>query len=211
MRFADRRAAGRDLAEALEEEYADREVVVLGLARGGVEVAAEVARRLEAPLDALVVGKLGVPSRPELAFGAIAPEGVRVLNDDVVESVGLSSTRIEEIERREREELEEKQRLYRKERPAVDLTGKQVILVDDGLATGATMRAAIRYADKQGAAGIIAAVPVGAPRTCRAIAQQVDRLVCLAEPSMFFGVGQFYESFPPVTNDQVVDLLGEAD
>ena len=210
MRFVDRTDAGRKLARALEQETFDpAQLVVLGLARGGVEVAAEVARHFDAPLDVLVVRKIGSPYQPELAVGAVAPEGVRVVNDEIVESLKISESRLAQLAERARQELGRKLQTYRGERQPVELSGRDVVLVDDGLATGATMRAAVEYVRNEGVDRLIVAVPVGSHGSCDRIRREVDRLVCLTRPSLFFGVGQAYDSFLPTDDQRVTDLLNE--
>jgi predicted phosphoribosyltransferase len=207
VRFADRREGGRLLAERLGR-YAHRgDVVVLGLPRGGMPVAAEVAAALEAPLDVFVVRKLGVPGHEELAMGAIASGGVRVLNEDVVRAVGIPEPEIDRVAARELETLEARERAYRGEHPPLDVHGRTAILVDDGLATGATMRAAISALRDRGAAEIVAAVPTAPRETCEALTREVDDLVCATMPEPFTAVGLWYRDFSPVTDDQVRELL----
>ena len=204
--YEDRREAGRELAEALDEYAGRDDVVVLGLVRGGMPVAAEIARHLEAPLDVMIVRKLGAPRQPELAVGAITSGGSRVLNDEIVERLGLSDERIDEIAERERGVLEERERTYRPGE-AVSLEGRTVLLVDDGLATGATMRAAIASARDRGAAEVVVAVPVAAQQSCRAVEKEADAFVCPLRSSNFFGVSQFFRSFPQVQDEEVGRLL----
>src|ERR1051326_1255755 len=190
--FANRSEAGRLLAEKLEK-YANRnDVIVLGLPRGGVPVAYEVAQRLGVPLDVFVVRKLGVPGHEELAMGAIASGGVRVLNEDVLHVIPDAQAIVEMVAAIEREELERRERNYRSDRPPPDLKDRTVILIDDGLATGANMRAAVGALRQQGAAKIIVAVPVGAPSTCQDLKNTADEVVCLQNPAEFIGVGQYY-------------------
>ncbi len=204
--FEDRRAAGRALAEVLAE-LALRDPVVLALPRGGVPVAFEIASELDAPLDVLVVRKLGVPGHEELALGAIASGGARVLNHDVIASLGISAEVIERVAERERVELERRERLYRGERAPTVVAGRTAILVDDGLATGATMRAAATSLRQRGPAAIVVAVPVGAPSSCALIRRSVDQLVCLAEPEPFYGVGLWYRVFDQTSDAEVRRLL----
>jgi putative phosphoribosyl transferase len=208
--FSNRAEAGQLLAEKLEK-YAGREdVIVLGLPRGGVPVAYEVARRLEVPLDVFIVRKLGVPGFEELALGAIASGGVRVLNEDVVRALPNANELIESVTTRELAELGRREQIYRDGRPAPDISGRTVILVDDGLATGATMRAAVAALRQLGAAKIVVAVPVGAADTCREIEQEVDETVCAMAPEWFQAVGQFYEDFSQTSDDEVRELLARA-
>jgi putative phosphoribosyl transferase len=208
--FADRTEAGRLLAEELGK-YADRDdVIILGLPRGGVPVAYEVAKRLRAPLDVFVVRKLGVPGFEELAAGAIASGGVRVLNEDVVRAIPHAEEAIEAVTTRETAELERREQLYRAGRPAPELRDRVVILIDDGLATGATMRAAVKALRQSGAAKIIVAVPVGPPDTCREIEEQADETICLSTPAFFQAVGQYYEDFSQTSDEDVRELLSQA-
>jgi putative phosphoribosyl transferase len=204
--FQDRRDAGRRLADALEPLRAERPVV-LGLPRGGVPVAAEVARALGAPLDVILVRKLGVPRQPELAMGAIGEDGVRVLNAEVVRGVAISSQVIVEVEARERAELASRAERYRSGRSRVDLTGRTVVIVDDGIATGSTARAAIAVARAHGASKVVVAAPVGPPRVGRELADEADQVVCLESPPRFVAVGQFYEDFSQTTDAEVVAQL----
>jgi len=189
--------------------YAGRDdVIVLALPRGGVPVAFEVAQRLGVPLDVFVVRKLGVPGHEELAMGAIASGGVRVLNEDVLYALPDAQSIVEMVTAIECEELKRRERNYRASgRPPPDLRGRSVILVDDGLATGATVRAAAAALRGQGAAKIIVAVPVGAPTTCREIKNEVDDILCLYTPGSFMGVGQYYEDFSQTSDEEVRELL----
>jgi putative phosphoribosyl transferase len=208
--FANRSEAGRLLAEKLEK-YAGREdVLVLGLPRGGVPVAYEVAKRVNAPLDVFVVRKLGVPGFEELAAGAIASGGVRVLNEDVMRAIPHADETIEVVSARERVELERREQIYRAGRPAPDVRNRTVILVDDGLATGATMRAAVKALRQSGAAKIVVAVPVGPPDTCHEFEQLADETLCLRTPPFFQAVGQYYEDFLQTSDDDVRELLTSA-
>ena len=210
MLFANRREAGRILASLLMN-YTDRDdVLVLALPRGGVPVGFEVAQALRAPLDVFIVRKLGVPGHDELAMGAIATGGVRVLNDDVVMSLELEPEVIDTVAAREEKELARRERLYRGARPAPDVHGRTVILVDDGLATGSTMRAAVAALRKQRLARIVVAVPVAAPETCEEFKAEVDEVVCAATPRMFNGVGRWYEDFSQTTDAEVHELLAQA-
>jgi predicted phosphoribosyltransferase len=206
--FRDRVEAGEVLAEGLLQ-YRDRDdVIVLALPRGGVPVAAEIARRLHAPFDVFVVRKLGVPGHEELAMGAIASGGVRLLNDDVVGPLGIPSNVIDSVARNEQIELERREELYRGSRAPIGLVGKTVILVDDGLATGSTMRAAVKAVRQQKPAQVIVAVPVGAPETCAMIAREADDVVCVRTPEPFVAVGLWYRDFTPTSDREVRALLG---
>jgi len=205
--YRDRNEAGRALALALIA-YANRpDVLVLALPRGGVPVAAQVADALKAPLDVFVVRKLGVPGQEELAFGAIASGGVRVLNDDVVASARLSDAVIRRIVLAEEQEISRRDRLYRGERAPVQLGGRTVILVDDGLATGATMRAAAQAVRAMQPARLVVAVPVAAVQTCAELRASVDEVVCVATPDPFYAVGAWYQNFAQTSDTEVRDLL----
>lgn len=209
--FADRRAAGRALATLIKHSVPiQADALVLGLPRGGVPVADEVSAAISAELDILVVRKLGSPGYEELAMGAIAGAGIRVLNDDVIAIRNISAAEIETVARKEGAELERRQCAYRGDRPLPTLTGRQVFLVDDGLATGATMRAAIAFARAQRPAEIIVAVPVAAADTARELRQTVDRLICVEEPAMFMAIGQFYSDFGQTSDEEVIALLQRA-
>lgn len=212
--FRDRTQAGRVLAARLGTYAGRTDLLVLGLPRGGIPVAAEVARALAAPLDAFLVRKLGVPGHEELAMGAIANGDIEVLNTAVIEAYLVPPALIDATIRRERREIARRQRLYRGDRPPLDLHGKTVILVDDGLATGSTMRAAIEAIRGRSPARLVVAVPVGSPDTCAELRLRVDELVCLDEPEPFFAVGQWYEDFAQMTDAEVRRLLaggGERD
>jgi predicted phosphoribosyltransferase len=206
-RFDDRRDAGRRLAERLSHYRGRHDLVVLGLPRGGVPVAFEVSRALAAPLDVFLVRKLGVPGHQELAMGAIASGGVRVLNDDVVSATGVGNAQIEEVGLRELATLERQERAYRGDRPPLDPRGRVTILVDDGLATGATMRAAIEALRDRGTQAIVVAVPTAPTETCQALAREVDEVVCASTPDPFMAVGLWYRDFTPVSDDEVRQLL----
>ncbi|HEY7411240.1 MAG TPA: phosphoribosyltransferase [Vicinamibacteria bacterium] len=211
MLFQDRAHAGRALAARLEA-YAGRPgVVVLALPRGGVPVAFEVASALRAPLDVFLVRKLGAPGHEELAMGALATGGVRVLNDEVVRGLGIPEHVIEEVARREGEELRRRETAYRGGRPPADLAGKTVVIVDDGLATGSTMKAAVRALRAQGPARVVVAVPVAAASTCAEMRNEADDVVCGATPSPFHAVGQWYGDFTQTTDDEVNALLARAE
>ena len=205
--YADRAAAGRALAASLAAIAGEPNLLVLGLPRGGVPVAAEVAAALGAPLDAFVVRKLGLPWQPELAMGAIATGGVRVLNADVIDAASVPGEVVEAVTRREREELDARERRYRGDRTPPELAGATVILVDDGLATGATMRAAVAAARAQGAARVVAAAPVAARATIEAFAREGIELVAAAAPRDFHAVGSAYVDFRPVADDRVAELV----
>jgi putative phosphoribosyl transferase len=208
MRFLDRTDAGRQLAARLTA-YANREdVVVLALPRGGVPVAVEVARALAAPLDVLVVRKLGVPGHPELAMGAIAAGDVRVLSLDLIADLDIPRALVEEVAVRERLELERRNRLYRGDRPMPVLTDRTVIVIDDGLATGSTMEAAVSAVRQHRPSRIIVAAPVGAPETCRRLKPVADEVVCAQTPTLFDAVGLWYERFDQVSDEEVVERLG---
>ena len=207
--FADRAEAGELLAERLTA-YRDRDdVVVLALPRGGVPVAREVARALGVRLDVYVVRKLGVPGHEELAMGAIATGGVRLLNHDVIDALGIPMNVIDAVAAREQQELERREQTYRGGRGPIALTNKTVILVDDGLATGATMRAAVMAARQQQPARVIVAVPVGAVSTCADLAAEADDVVCVRTPDPFVAVGLWYRDFTPTTDYEVRSLLGK--
>lgn len=206
MIFADRRDAGRALAQALRERATFDNAIVLGLPRGGVPVAYEVACELHLPLDVFVVRKLGVPSQEELAMGAVASGGMVVLNEQVLRLFSIHQQTIDAVIARELQEIARRESLYRAGQPAADLRGRTCILIDDGLATGATMRAAIR-ALRPVAASIIAAVPVAAATTCEQISQEVDRFLSLQSPESFSAVGEFYRNFDPTSDDAVRSLL----
>ncbi|HWQ11283.1 MAG TPA: phosphoribosyltransferase [Roseiflexaceae bacterium] len=208
--FRDRREAGRQLA-AMLTAYAHRpDVLVLALPRGGVPVAFEVARALDAPLDVFLVRKLGVPGHEELAMGAIASGGVRVLNEQLVHTLSIPDHVIEAVAAREQQELARRERLYRGERPPPDLRGRTVILVDDGLATGATMYAAVKALRQQLPARIVVAVPIAAPEACAELSEEVDDIVCAATPEPFYAVGLWYADFSQTTDEEVRDLLRRA-
>jgi predicted phosphoribosyltransferase len=205
--FLDRRDAGRRLAVELSD-YADQnDLLVLALPRGGVPVAYEVARALHAPLDVFMVRKLGVPGYEELAMGAIATGGLRVLDEDLIRMLDLPREVIERVTATEMRELERREREYRGDRPPLDVRGRTVILIDDGLATGSTMRAAIAALKKEGAKRIVVAVPVAPPETCESLKAQVDDVVCAVTPEPFRAVGLWYRDFSQTTDEEVRDLL----
>lgn len=206
-RFRNRVEAGRALAERLDAYAGRDDVTVLGLPRGGVPVAAEVARELEAPLDVFLVRKLGVPGREELAFGAIATGGARVLNNDVVATLGIDAETMEGVVAEEQAELERRAEAYRGTAEPPDVRGRVVVLVDDGLATGASMRAAVEAVKSLAPARVVVAVPAAARQTCEELAQEVDEVVCLLTPEPFFAVGMWYVDFSETTDDDVRELL----
>lgn len=209
-RFRDRREAGRALAAQLGA-YANRsDVIVLALPRGGVPVAYEVARALRAPLDVFIVRKLGLPGQEELAMGAVASGGVRVLNEPLVRVLGITDRVIDGVASRERQELARREQLYRGDRPPLDVRGRIVILVDDGLATGATMHAAVAALRRQQPARIVVAVPVAAPETCERLRLVADDVLCLTTPAEFQSVGIWYDDFAQTSDDEVRSLLGRA-
>lgn len=209
-RFRDRVDAGRRLAERLSSYAGRPDVIVLGLPRGGIPVAYEVARALGAPLDVFVVRKLGWPMQPELAMGAIASGGVIVLNEEVIEMVGAGRELIESVADEERRELARREREYRGDRPPPSIRGRTVILVDDGLATGSTMRAAARAVREQDPARLVIAVPVGAPETCESLRAEADEVVCVLQPPFFQAVGLWYDRFEQTTDAEVRRLLEDA-
>lgn len=207
--FSDRREAGMELASKLKQYAGRTDVVVLALPRGGVPVAFEVAESLDAPLDIFLVRKLGMPGHPEYAMGAIASGGVRVLSEDVVRAYDIPQSAIDTIARKEREELERREREYRRGAALTDLRGRIVILVDDGLATGSTMKAAVQAVRQHGPARVVVAVPVGAPSTCEEFADVTDETVCARTPEPFSAVGRWYRDFSQTTDEEVQTLLRE--
>jgi putative phosphoribosyl transferase len=210
MQFLNRRDAGRQLATKLMGYAGDPGILVLGLPRGGVPVAYEVARGLNAPLDVFVVRKLGAPGHRELAMGAIASGGVRVLNLDVIEVLGISPAALEAVAEKESLEMERQQRAYRDGGPILEFSGRTIILVDDGLATGSTMRAAIGALRQSNPARIIAAVPVAAAETVLRLGKEADSVVCLSAPTEFHAVSNWYEDFSQISDEEVRNLLGAA-
>lgn len=207
--FRDRRDGGRKLAKELAA-YAGRScVIVLALPRGGVPVAFEVALALDAPLDVFVVRKLGLPEHKELAIGAIATGGVRVINEYIINTLNIPEETIDHIARQELQELERRERIYRGDRPPPEIHDRTVILVDDGLATGASMRAAVVGLRAQNPASIVVAVPTAAVETCESFESEVDEVVCAATPEPFYGVGAWYEDFSQTTDEEVRTLLQE--
>ena len=207
-RFTDRRDAGRRLARLLAR-FRDEQPVIVGIPRGGMPVAAEVARALDAPLDIAVVRKIGAPQNPEYAIGALAEGGVRVLSDETVRTLGLSDAEVEALVARVGRELSERTRRYRSVCEPAELTGRTAILVDDGLATGRSARAALRSLRRRGAARVILAVPVAAPESVKALGDDADEIVCVETPEDLWAVGLWYEDFRPTTDEEVVALLSE--
>lgn len=208
--FADRQQAGAALAAQLKQYRGKPDVVVVALPRGGVPVAFEVARALTAPLDIFVVRKLGLPGHRELAMGAIASGGVRILNEDVVQGYGIPARAIDEVAREEQNELQRREREYRGDQPPIDLRDKTLILIDDGLATGSTMRAAVEAVRAHGPSRVVVAVPVGAPETCQEFADVADDVVCARTPRAFSSVGLWYRDFSETTDEEVKKLLRQA-
>jgi putative phosphoribosyl transferase len=207
--YKNRSEAGRELANALQP-YANRpDVLVLGLPRGGVPVAYRVAKSLNAPMDLILVRKLGLPGHEELAMGAIATGGIHVLNAEVLQGSGISEAQIEQVAAVELQELRRRERIYRDDRPIPEVHGRCVILIDDGLATGATMQAAIAALRQQKPSEILVAIPVAPPDTVASLQQQADAVICPAMPEPFFGVGVWYADFAQVTDAEVRELLGE--
>jgi predicted phosphoribosyltransferase len=207
LRFRNRSEAGRFLARALES-YKDRpDVLVLGLPRGGVPVAYEVARALNAPLDVFIVRKLGVPGHEELAMGAIATGGVRTLNETIIEHLHISPAVIEAVTAREEAELRRREGLYRGGRPSPDISNHTIIIVDDGLATGSTMRAAVAALRRRDPSRIIVAVPTAAVDSCEQLRKEADEVICALTPEPFYAVGQSYENFDQTTDDEVTELI----
>jgi predicted phosphoribosyltransferase len=206
----DRRDAGRKLAEKLSA-YADQpDVIVLALPRGGVPVAYEVSMALNAPMDIFLVRKLGLPGHEELAIGAIASGGTRVLNEEIVHTLGVNRNVIDMVARQEQQELERREQKYRGDRPPIEVKGKTVILIDDGLATGASMRAAVAGLRTRNPARLVAAVPTAAPETCQAFESEVDEMICATTPQPFYGVSRWYKDFSQTTDLKVRLLLQEA-
>jgi putative phosphoribosyl transferase len=211
MMFENRADAGRRLATQLGN-YANRnDVIVLGIPRGGVPVAFEIAMALNAPLDVFVSRKLGVPWQEELAFGAVASGGVRVLDSEVVGGVGISDSEIERVTATARMEVERRERAYRNDRPPLELEGRTVILVDDGIATGSSMSAAISALRELKLARLVIAVPVAPESTCNRLEREVDQLVCVLMPESFSGIGEFYDDFSQLADAEVTELLRRAE
>ena len=209
--FPDRRDAGAALARALAPYTGRADVIVLALPRGGVPVAYEVARALDAPLDVFVVRKLGLPGPDALAMGAVASGGLVVFNRDVIGTVGLGEDDVARVLRAEQRELQRREQLYRDDRPSPPVEGKTVILVDDGLATGSSMLAAVAALRERRPARIVVAVPIGAADTCSELRRYADEVICAVTPEPFYGVGAWYQDFSQTTDDEVRDLLQRAD
>jgi putative phosphoribosyl transferase len=209
--FRDRQEAGGFLAKELVSYARRSDVIVLALPRGGVPVGFEVAKALHAALDVVIVRKLGVPGQEELAMGAIAAAGMRMLNYPVVQALGISEYDIEAVAAKERVELERRELLYRGGRPALDIRGRTVILVDDGIATGTTMKVAIAAIKRQQASKIVVAIPVAPLSTCKEMEREVDEVVCLFSPEDFVAIGVWYSDFTQVPDQEVCDLLERAD
>jgi putative phosphoribosyl transferase len=207
--FADRRQAGKKLATQLVNYASRSDVLVLALPRGGVPVAFEVARALRAPLDVFLVRKLGVPGHEELAMGAIASGGVRVLNEEVTSQMQISTSAIDDVAKREEQELKRRERLYHGDQAAPDVQGRTVILIDDGLATGSTMRAAARALRKMQPSKIVVAVPVAAAETCADLCDEVDEVICVVTPEPFMAVGAWYSDFEQTSDQEVRELLDQ--
>jgi putative phosphoribosyl transferase len=208
--FRDRRAAGKVLAQKLAVYAGRSDVIVLALPRGGVPVGYEVALALNAPLDICLVRKLGLPEHEELAIGAIASGGIRVLNEDIIHALNIPEEMIQLVTRQELQELQRREQSYRGGRPPPEVQDRTVILVDDGLATGASMRAAVTGLRSQHPARIVIAVPAAAPETCNAFKFEVDEMVCVITPEPFYGVGRWYEDFRQITDEEVRAFLEEA-
>ncbi len=208
--FRDRKEAGKLLAAQLAAYANQQDLIVLALPRGGVPVGFEIAQALHAPLDVIVVRKLGVPGQEELAMGAIATSGIRILNKDVVQFLNIPDEVVDHVTAQELKELERRERLYRGERPAYDVGGRTIILVDDGIATGATMHAAVAAIKQRQPTCIIIAVPTAAPSTCDEFAMEVDELVCVIRPEPFIAVGYWYRQFSQTSDEEVHHLLEQA-
>jgi len=208
MRFQDRREAGQLLAEELDFLKDKEDVVVLGIPRGGVVVAYEVAQAIGAPLDVYITRKIGAPHNPELAIGAVASDGRTVLDHDLVRQLGVPKDYVEEETERQCREIERRAREYRGDRPPLDLAGKTVVVVDDGVATGATTMATLRALQKQEPKELILAIPVGPPNTVKQLGEEADRVICLSTPRLFWAVGAFYAVFDQTQDEEVKRLLG---
>lgn len=205
--FEDRKEAGKELASKLGAYKDNKEAIVLGLARGGIVTAYEVAQSLNLPLDILTPRKIGFPGDPELAIGAVSEDGSSIINEEMVTDYNIDKKYIEEEKERQRQESLRRMTLYRGDRPALNLTDKVAILVDDGIATGTTMRAAIKSAKFKKAKRVVVAIPVTEPSALKVIEKEVDDVVYLAAPTFFMAVGQFYQSFPPVEDDEVIKFM----
>ena len=210
MRFKNRADAGKKLA-AMLEEYRDRDdVVVIGLPRGGVVTAFEIAQALNLPLDVICPRKIGAPGNPEYAIGAITETGEGIFHEDAISALRIPQEYIQKTVEHEKQKAQERLLLYRKRKQPIDLEGKTVIIVDDGIATGATMKAAVRSIQSQGAEKIIVAAPVSAPESFEELANEADEVVCIDTPALFYAVGQFYESFLPTEDEEVISLLDKS-
>ena len=209
-RFRDRFEAGRTLAARLDKYAGRDDVIVFGLPRGGVPVAFEVAHGIGAPLDVFIVRKIGVPWHEELAMGAIASGGVRLIDENLVRQLGLTVDDVEQVVEQEQRELERRERQYRGDRPFPDVTGRTGILVDDGLATGASMRVAVAALRQEHPARIVVAVPIAPPDTCATLREEADDVVCALTPEPFYAVGLWYKDFTQTTDEEVHDLLTES-
>lgn len=210
-RFKNREEAGRELARALKQYAGHPDALVLALPRGGVPVAFEVATKLNLPLDIFLVRKLGVPGHEEFAMGAMASGGITFLNPEVVRQLRISRGEIKEVIERERGELERREEAYGRDRRMLDIRDRTLILIDDGLATGSTMKAAVKALREQSPRKIVVAVPVAPSSTCKEFEREADEMVCLLAPELFFAVGEWYEDFSQTTDDEVRDLLRRAD
>ncbi|HYR87747.1 MAG TPA: phosphoribosyltransferase [Terriglobia bacterium] len=210
MLFQDRSEAGRVLARLLAKFKNRPDVLVLALPRGGVPVAYEVAKELNAPLDIFLVRKLGVPGHEEVGMGAIATGGIRILNDDLIRQLGIPQRMVDAITAQEEQELQRRERVYRGDRPAPDIRGRTVIVVDDGLATGSTMKAALAALRKQQPAKLVVAVPTAPPETCDSLRADADEVICAVTPDPFLAVGAWYRGFDQTTDDEVRDLIKRA-
>ena len=208
MRFRDRREAGQLLAEELDFLRGKEDVIVLGIPRGGVVVAYEVAQAIGAPLDVYITRKIGAPHNPELAIGAVASDGGIVLDHDLIRQLGVPEKYIEDETERQRQEIERRAREYRGDRPPLELAGKTVVVVDDGVATGATTMATLRALQKQEPKELILAIPVGPPDTVKQLGEEADRVICLSTPRLFWAVGAFYTVFDQTPDEEVKRLLG---
>ena len=205
--YVNRSEAGKLLADALQSYAKQADIIVLALPRGGVPVGFEVAKALNVPLDLMLVRKLGVPGRSELAMGAIASGDARILNQDVIRAYNISAEAIDQVVTDEKKELQRRYQAYRDDLPVPELKNRCVILVDDGVATGATMRAAVAALRQTGASKIIVAVPIGAPETLELLRNEADKVICLAVPDMLFSIGQWYRDFTQVSDEEVCNLL----
>jgi putative phosphoribosyl transferase len=206
-KFTNRREAGKTLAELLKNYAHKKDVIVLALPRGGVPVAYEIANALSVPLDVFIVRKLGVPGHEELAMGAIATGGTIIFNQDIIHQLNLTKNQIDQVIHSEQQELKRRNLKYRDDKPFPDLAGKTIILVDDGIATGATMRAAIQALHQKKPASIIVAVPVAEISTCKEMTSLVDNIICPLRPASFFAVGAWYENFSQTEDEEVYELL----